>query len=155
LIALVLIYLSVGRGLISFRGADAYRRLLKKFLLLMIPILILSIAGSELLKLIFQIPRGCIPCPAPGCNPYCPLTFSFPSAHTSTAAGVATALFLLLRKRKYILVYTFPLVIAASRVALDVHTVPDVIGGFLVGLVLTLLVWRYRKRIYRWEDEIL
>jgi membrane-associated phospholipid phosphatase len=131
------------------------RRLLKKFLLLIIPALIISLAGSEILKIIFQVPRPCIPCPADGCNPYCPVTFSFPSCHTSTITGIATAFVLLLRKRRYLLIYVVPLLIAASRVELGVHTASDVTAGFLVGLVLTMLVWRYRKRIYRWEDEVL
>ncbi len=131
------------------------RRLLKKFLLLMIPTLVVSFAAPEVLKLFFQVPRPCIPCPAPDCNIYCPVTFSFPSGHTSTITGVVTALVLLLRKRKYLFLYAIPVLIAASRVGLGVHTVSDVIAGFFVGLALTLIVWRYRRKIYKWEDEIL
>ena len=152
---LTVLYFAMGKGYVRFGNVRKNRHMLKKFLLLVIPAIMVSLLGSEALKLVFQVPRPCIPCPAEGCNIYCPPTFSFPSAHSATTAGIATALFLLLRKRKYALIYVFPLLIAASRVALDVHTVPDVVGGFFVGLLLTLLVWRYRKRIYRWEDEIL
>jgi membrane-associated phospholipid phosphatase len=152
-IGLTLLYLSLKHGYVKDKRLLKRKKLIKSFLLLIIPTLLISFAGSEVLKVVFQIPRPCTPCPAPGCNPYCLSSFSFPSAHTSTMTGIATAMFLLLRKRKYLLVYTFPALIAASRVALDVHTIPDVIGGFFVGLLLTLLVWKYRKRIYRWEDE--
>ncbi len=152
---LVLIYFGMRHGCIRFRGVEKYRSLLKKFLLLIIPALLLSLFGSEALKLVFQVPRPCVPCPADRCSIYCPMTFSFPSGHTSTMSGIVTALFLLLKKRKYLLIYTVPVLIAASRIELGVHTVSDVIAGFFVGLVLTLLVWKYRKRIYRWEDEIL
>jgi membrane-associated phospholipid phosphatase len=153
-IALTALYFAMGKGKAS--GNTGKRRdLIKKFLLLMIPALLVSFLGSEFMKLVFQIPRPCMPCPAPGCNPYCPQTFSFPSAHTSTMTGIATAFYLLMRKRRYLLIYIFPLIIAASRVELGVHTVTDVAAGFIFGLIVTLLVWRYRKRIYKWEDEIL
>ncbi len=154
-LSLTALCIAMERGLIRYRNSKKHSRRLKKFLLLIIPALALSLLGSEVLKLIFQVPRPCIPCPAPGCNPYCLNSFSFPSGHTATMAGIATAVALLGRKRRYLLVYAAPVLVGASRVALDVHTMTDVVGGFVVGIVLTVLVWKYRKRIYRWEDEIL
>jgi membrane-associated phospholipid phosphatase len=145
----------IERGYVKTGDAGKRCRLIKKFLLLMIPAMAASILAPELLKLIFQVPRPCITCPGIGCNPYCPPTFSFPSGHTSTITGAVTALVLLLRKRRYLALYALPVVVGASRIALDVHTAADIIGGFFVGLALTLLVWRFRKSIYRWEEEAL
>ena len=155
LIILVAIYFLIGRRHPMGKDSAVYRRMLKKYLLLIIPALLISMLGTELLKLVFMVPRPCLLCPALGCNPYCPITFSFPSGHASTITGIVTALFLLLRKRKYLLLFILPLIVAASRVILGVHTVIDVIGGFIFGLVLTMIVWRFRKRLYKWEDEIL
>lgn len=137
------------------KKAKRTRNVLKKFLLLLIPALIITFAGSELLKMSFQIPRPCVPCPAEGCNPHCPVNFSFPSGHTSTIAGIVTALVLVLGRRRYLLLYIIVFLVAASRVALGVHTIEDVAGGFAFGTFATMLVWKYRKRIYEWEDEIL
>jgi membrane-associated phospholipid phosphatase len=130
-----------------------FTRHLKKFLLLLIPTVLLAFAGAEMLKLAFQVPRPCVPCPGDMCNVYCPETFSFPSSHSSTATAFVTALVLVLRKRRYLLLYFLALFVLISRVELGVHTWPDVIGGFALGLAVTLLVWRFRRRIYTWEDE--
>jgi len=155
MIVLTATYFLLGRRRPMGEEVAKYRRLLKKFLLLIIPVLITAFLGAELLKLLFQIPRPCIPCPATGCNPYCPITFSFPSGHTATITGIVTALSLLLRKRRYLLLYWLPIMVAASRVMLGVHTQADVVAGFVYGLFITLLIWRFRKRLYKWEDEIL
>ncbi|UCD03259.1 MAG: phosphatase PAP2 family protein [Candidatus Aenigmatarchaeota archaeon] len=155
IIILILFYFGVKKKYIKIGPKQAHLPLLKKFLLLVIPVIIVSMLGSEILKIIFQMPRPCVPCPGTGCNPYCPVTFSFPSGHTSTITGLVTALFLVLRRNRYLFVYILVALVAASRVALGVHTVSDVIAGFFVGMILTMLVWRYRKKLYRWEDEIL
>lgn len=154
-ICLTVIYFLIGRRHPVGKDGAVYRRLLKKYLLLIIPALLVSMLGTELLKLAIMVPRPCVLCPALGCNPYCPITFSFPSGHTSTITGIVTALFLLLRRRRYLLLYTLPLLVAVSRVIIGVHTIIDVVGGFIFGILVTLLVWRYRKRLYKWEDEIL
>ncbi len=155
LIMLVAIYFLMGKRHPVGKDASVFRKMLKKYLLLIIPALLISMLGTELLKLVFMVPRPCLLCPALGCNPYCPITFSFPSGHTSTITGIVTALLLLLRKRRYMLLYILPMLVGASRVILGVHTVIDVIGGFFCGLAFTMLVWRFRKRLYKWEDEIL
>jgi membrane-associated phospholipid phosphatase len=50
-------------------------------------------------------------------------------------------------------VFAFPVLNGISRLVLGVHTIIDVIGAFVLGLSVTLIVWRFRKSIYRWEDE--
>lgn len=154
-IGLTAVYFLLGKRHPMGHEAARYRRLLKKFLLLIIPAALAAFMGTELLKLLFQVPRPCIPCPAPGCNPYCYFTFSFPSGHAATTTAIVTAFFLLLRKRKYLLIYVLPVLVAVSRVMLGVHTTTDVIGGFVSGLCITMVIWVFRKRIYKWEDEIL
>ena len=154
-IGLTVVYFMLGKKHPLGHDAARYRRLLKKFLLLIIPAVLVAFFGTEMLKLIFQVPRPCIPCPAPACNPYCYFTFSFPSGHAATTTAIVTALFLLLKKRRYLLIYVLPVLVSASRVMLGVHTSIDVVGGFVTGLCITVLIWRFRKRIYKWEDEIL
>jgi len=154
-VGLFSLYFLLGKRHPMSARAKRDRRIIKTLLLLMVPSVIISFAGAELLKLAFQIPRTCIPCPAPGCSLYCPFTYSFPSGHTATITGFVTAIFLLRRKPKFILLYILPVLVGASRIALRVHTPADVLGGFIFGLCATLVVWRFRKRLYRWEEEIL
>ena len=155
IIGLTAVHVLLGKRRPVGGKAVKFRRTSKKFLLLLIPALLITFIGSEGLKLLFQIPRPCVPCPAQACNPYCPATFSFPSGHTSTITGIVTAMFLILRKRRYLLLYTAVLLVAVSRVVLGVHTWGDVLGGFVFATSATALIWRYRKKLYRWEDEIL
>ena len=152
---LTAVYFALGTKNRAKGKTAAYRRLLKKFLLLIIPTIIIAVLGSEILKVLIQIERPCIPCPAPGCNIYCPVTFSFPSGHTTSITAITTDLFLLLKKRKYLFIYAWAALVGASRVMLGVHTVYDVIAGFGLGIALTMIIWKYRKRLYKWEDEIL
>ncbi|MCD6496016.1 MAG: phosphatase PAP2 family protein [Candidatus Aenigmarchaeota archaeon] len=155
-IVLIFVHFLMERKVIRFRNSDKYRRVLKNFLLLIVPTLFLALLSSEALKMFFQVPRPCIPCPAAGCNPFCLSSYSFPSGHSATMTSIATALFLLLRKRKrYLVIFVFPIAIGLSRLALGVHTVFDVAGGFALGLLVTVLVWKMRKSIYKWEDEVL
>lgn len=149
------LYFLLGRSRPVGKEKAETRRMLKRFLLLIIPALLISFVGTEALKLVFQVPRPCIPCPVSGCNPYCPKTFAFPSGHTATITGVVTALVLLLRKRKYLLLYSLPVLVGVSRMALGVHTLNDVIAGFIFGSLATMVVWKFRKRLYKWEDKVL
>ena len=155
IIALVAIYGFLGGKRPIGKAKARERRILRGFLLLAIPSLLLAFLGAEALKLAFQVPRSCVPCPAAGCNPYCPVTFSFPSGHTATIASIVTAVVLLLRKRRYLLLYALPMIVGASRMTLGVHQLSDVFWGFVYGVAATLLVWRFRRRIYGWEEEIL
>jgi membrane-associated phospholipid phosphatase len=155
-IILVVVHYLLDKKILKFRNSEKHKKRLKNFLLLIIPTLFLALFGAEILKIIFQVPRPCIPCPAPDCNPFCLQTFSFPSGHTSTMTGVATAIFLLFGARKrYLPVFIFPILIGASRMALGVHTIFDVTAGFVIGLLVTYVVWNNRTSIYKWEDEVL
>lgn len=154
-LGLTALYFLIWKLRLLGKEGSRFRIWLKRYLLLIIPALGLTFLGTELLKLLFQVQRPCVMCPAIACNPYCHPTFSFPSGHAATITGIVTALYLLLRNRKYIVIYALPILVAVSRVALGVHNAVDVIAGFAFGLCMTLLIYRYRRKIYKLEDEIL
>lgn len=120
---------------------------LKNFILLLIPILILTFFGTEILKFVIQSPRVCIPCPAPDCNPYCPTTSSFPSGHTATISSVVMLIFLFLRKKEYLLLFILPILVGISRLMLGVHTSIDIIFGFIFGILIAGLIWIVKEKL--------
>lgn len=76
--------------------------------------------------------------------------FSFPSGHTSTAFAMATAL-TLSEKKWYVAVpsYLYACGVAYSRMRLGVHFPSDILGGIVIGIGSTLLVWQADKWIQR------
>jgi membrane-associated phospholipid phosphatase len=155
-IALLALFAAMRKGYVRYEGVKRHQAALKGFLLIAVPVLAISIVGAEALKLLFQIPRPCVPCPGAGCSIFCPPTFSFPSSHASGSIAVAAAVFLVggMRKR-YLAVFAFPALVCASRIALGVHTVFDVTAGLVLGLAVTAIVWKHRKKVFRWEERML
>jgi len=134
--------------LIRFRWYS-YRLPMKRFLLVLVPSLAVVLLLSFLLKTAFPMARPCIPCTMiqETCNPYCPANDpSFPSGHAAVAFAVFTSLWLVQRRRWQLPVFILPVAIACSRVALGVHTWPDVAIGSAMGLVVSWLVWREMER---------
>ena len=74
--------------------------------------------------------------------------YSFPSAHTSSAFAMATAA-TLYSKKWYVAVpsYLYACGIGYSRMRLGVHFPSDVLGGMVVGIGSSLLVWKIDKWI--------
>lgn len=72
--------------------------------------------------------------------------FSFPSGHTGTAFATATAL-TLCTKKWYVGVpaYLYACGVGYSRMRLGVHFPTDVLGGMIVGIGSSLLVWQIDK----------
>ena len=70
-------------------------------------------------------------------------SYSFPSGHTSTAFATATSLTLATRKW-YVAVpaYAWASGVAYSRMYLGVHYPSDILGGIVVGIGSSLLVWK-------------
>ncbi|RAP52627.1 MAG: hypothetical protein BZ138_02640, partial [Methanosphaera sp. rholeuAM270] len=72
--------------------------------------------------------------------------FSFPSGHTA----ISTAMSYVLAKeyeKYYILI--IPLIVALTRLYLGVHYPSDVIGGFLIGLLMAVIGIRlYDKKFF-------
>lgn len=75
--------------------------------------------------------------------------YSFPSGHTSTAFATATAL-TLSTKKWYVAVpaYAYACGVGYSRMRLGVHFPTDVLGGMVVGIGSSLLVWGADKWIF-------
>jgi len=148
---LVLFYLYIRKYRVK---KQAERRWLKSFLFVFVVSLLLTFAVVQSLKLVLQVPRLCMPCPGPGCNPYCPATglfglvpaYSFPSGHASIIFALFTALYLGVRRRWFWPLFILPVLVALSRFMLGVHTMPDIVGGALIGTAITLAVWRLEKR---------
>ncbi len=72
--------------------------------------------------------------------------YSFPSGHTSSAFAMATAL-TLSSKKWYVAVpsYAYALAVGYSRMRLGVHFPSDVLGGMIVGIGSSLLIFQLDK----------
>jgi membrane-associated phospholipid phosphatase len=72
--------------------------------------------------------------------------YSFPSGHTSSAFAMATAV-TLSSKKWYVAVpsYLYACGVGYSRMRLGVHFPSDVLGGMVLGISSSLLVWQIDK----------
>ena len=120
------------------------RLFFRRFLIILVPSLVLTLALTYSLKLVTGIERGCIPCTENpiDCNPHCPEDSSFPSGHSATAFAAFTSLFLAGPKRSSLSVFIIPILVGASRVVLAVHTPIDVLAGSAMGLFISLAAAR-------------
>jgi membrane-associated phospholipid phosphatase len=150
-IALVILYFLL-RFLIWKKEQPEERVVFKKFLIVFLVSIIISVLVIHGLKSSLQVPRPCVPCldHTPDCNPYCPESwdYSFPSGHAGTIFVLFTSFFMIYRKKWFLPLFIFPALVAYSRVALGVHTYPDVIGGAILGIIIPVIVWKIEK-IYR------
>lgn len=75
---------------------------------------------------------------------------SFPSGHTSSAFATATAL-TLSTKKWYIAVpsYAYACGVGYSRMRLGVHFPSDVLGGMIIGIGSSLLIWQVDQWIQK------
>lgn len=74
---------------------------------------------------------------------------SFPSGHSATALGAASAMALIFPRYK-IFFYIVGGIVAASRIILAQHWLSDVIAGSILGLATTILLYNkyFRKTMY-------
>ncbi len=121
---------------------------LRKFLFVLIPTLAVTFLLIVSLKAVFVVERICLLCPGEGCNPYCPLDASFPSGHAAAIFAGFTSAFLVLGKRRFLIAYAVPVLVGLSRIALDVHTYPDVLAGALIGIAIPLLVYKADRKLF-------
>jgi len=78
--------------------------------------------------------------------------YSFPSGHTSSAFAMATAV-TLSTKKWYVAVpsYAYACAVGYSRMRLGVHFPSDVLGGMIVGIGSSLLVFQIDKWLQKTE----
>ncbi len=156
----------------SWQRPSPERRAFKAATVLLVFTLILAFVAVHAVKVTTQLPRPCTPCgdaleppelpdlpqydqagKEGNCNIYCiDDDYSFPSGHAATIFSVSTLAFLLIRRRwgsipRGLLLYLPACLVAWSRVALGVHTIPDIAAGAFIGLASALVVWRIRPRM--------
>ncbi|MEM5775622.1 MAG: phosphatase PAP2 family protein, partial [Anaerolineaceae bacterium] len=78
-------------------------------------------------------------------------SFGFPSGHSANAASVWGVLAAQLKKKWiWVLVIFSVFMIGVSRLAMGVHFLVDVLGGWTIGIVMALLFIKYEKPVARW-----
>jgi undecaprenyl-diphosphatase len=103
-----------------------------------------SILGEGLIKHLVKRPRPFIADPAVQLLIAKPLSYSFPSGHT-TSAFAAAGIIVKMVKRYRAYVITLALLIAFSRMYLFVHYPTDIVGGIILGLVCSKIVIYFSK----------
>jgi len=69
----------------------------------------------------------------------CPTDFSFPSSHASTAFAASTVLTFFDKKRR-VFYYLIAFIIAYSRIYLGCHYFLDVLGGGILGIIISKII---------------
>jgi len=114
------------------------------FVFLVIPSVIIADTITHGAKLILQIPRPCDGLPG------CPSGYSMPSGHAVVAFAIATVLGLYYKKKAYLIP---SLILAAfvgmSRVILGLHTIPDIVAGSFIGIIVGFIVQKMYKTYYK------
>lgn len=86
-----------------------------------------------------------------------PGSFSFPSGHTSVSFAGAFVLLRMVKKRYAVPAFLLAILIGFSRMYVGVHYPTDVIGGFCVGVVSSILAcyiiqkWKWKKEGTKYE----
>ncbi len=94
--------------------------------------------AAGLLKSATHIPRPFVT--NPNLHPLFVLNdFSFPSQHATTFAALAVMLFVI-NRRAGLWAGAAALIIGSARVLAGVHTPIDILGGYLLGLIISLIV---------------
>lgn len=98
----------------------------------LLAVAVIALLISESAKLVFTAPRPC------DGEPDCPVTYAFPSTHSATAFAFFT-----LAAFVYHPAWVLAAVpVAAQRVVAGVHSVPDVVAGSVLGMVLGAIAFK-------------
>ena len=95
---------------------------------------------GQILKYVFNIPRPLTSV----ASPLIVLDPSFPSTHTALLVALGTLVF---TRNKILgsLILALALVVGAARVILGVHFPVDILGGFVLGVVISLIFAKVLK----------
>jgi membrane-associated phospholipid phosphatase len=141
--ALAAIYFALRRLAPENPRFKKYGPSFKKFLMVLVPSIIIVFVLVLGIKTLWYVPRPCTPCAEmvqAGCNPFCDTDSSFPSGHSGTIFVVFSSLYVASRRRVTIPLFIIPALVSYSRIALGVHTWADVLAGALLGLLTPILV---------------
>lgn len=112
----------------------------------------LSIFFNALLKALFALPRPSIEKLSLEVQPlaiqFAEGTFGFPSGHAQIAAGFYLLLGILYPYRWKIFFFFLSITIPYSRIYLGVHFLGDILGGYLLGLLIAFFSYRYIEKLY-------
>lgn len=78
-------------------------------------------------------------------------SLSFPSGHTSMAALIGGALFIMLNKKYSWVFLLIPLLMGWSRIALFVHYPSDVLAGLITGTIAVVFGFFITKLLLKWK----
>jgi len=96
------------------------------------------------MKMLLAIPRPCVGMAT------CPPMYSFPSNHAAAIFAFALVVSMNIRNWKvWLSTGALAFLVSASRIALDVHTPVDIVGGAVVGIASAVVVQKIYRRIYR------
>lgn len=117
----------------------------KKFswlIFVLIPALFFSNQMTSLLKDFFKIQRPCLG------ESFCPQSYSFPSGHATVIAATMFSVFFSIRNWW---MKIFPLIliglVAFSRIALNLHTYFDVVGGIFIGFIFVFFLQTFYVKL--------
>ena len=104
------------------------------------------------LKFFVPSPRPCEACVInpENCNPFCLPENSFPSGHTDLIFTVFTSIYISAGRKKLLIIFVIPCLVAVSRYVLGVHYWFDILAGFLIGICVPVMLRKYGKQ--RWFD---
>ncbi|NOX71112.1 MAG: phosphatase PAP2 family protein [Candidatus Micrarchaeota archaeon] len=135
------------------KGPKELKDVYKRALLLFAISVLLSLSLTHAIKYAAMEERPCTVCTtdnAGSCNVFCLQSPSFPSGHSTAAFAAFTSLFLILQKKKrFLLLFIIPALVAVSRVMLGVHFWHDIAAGSLIGIAIPLIIHHIHER---WWD---
>ena len=75
-------------------------------------------------------------------------SYSFPSGHSTISMAFAVSLFLTSNKKYSYVFFIFPLLIGLTRIYFNVHFFSDVIGGFFVAILFSIISYFVFEYVY-------
>jgi dolichol kinase len=112
----------------------------KWMIFLLIPTFYLAAFFATSLKIVFKVERPCAGLPS------CPTSYAFPSVHAAIVFSLMTSVLLVKRKKRYLSLLIFPFLVSYSRIALNYHSLFDILGGAVLGTFIAYLNFTFYKK---------